>query len=322
MLSLNKRMKKEDTKDIHSNSSNKMKDLKKNLPLLLMFLPGGLVLLIFNYLPLTGLVLAFKDFVPSLGLSSPFIGLKNFEFYFTSFDAIRTTFNTLSYNLIFIVSSVICALIVTVMMNEIKKMFFLKFSQTMLFIPYFISWVVVSYVVFAYLDETSGIVNSIFKSFGTEGLKWYSEPKLWWFILPIVYLWKNVGYFTLIFYAGILGMDKEIFQAAEIDGATKIQMIRKITIPLLKPLILMVVLLQLGRIFYADFGIFYNLPRDLGILYPSTDVIDTYVYRALRRTGDIGMASAVGFYQSIVGFILVVVANKIVKSIHSESAIF
>jgi putative aldouronate transport system permease protein len=197
-----------------------------------------------------------------------------------------------------------------------------KVFQTILFFPYFISWVVVGYVTYILLNPSYGVINSILKTLHFAPINWYLTPKLWPFILVLVFLWKNVGYFVIIFYTGLLGIDSSYYEAAAIDGATKFQQTIKITIPLLAPLIIMIMLLQIGKIMYADFGLFYFIPRDIGSLYSAVDVIDTYVFRSLRVTGDIGMASAAGLYQSVVGCILVFLSNKIVKKYSEENALF
>jgi putative aldouronate transport system permease protein len=302
---------------------NEYKIFKNNLPLLLMCLPAVILIIMFTYLPMFGITIAFKDFNVAKGLfGSDWVGFKNFKFFFTSLYAWRITRNTLGLNLIFIMLLLFSAVGIALMLNEIRKRVYVKFFQTTMFFPHFLSWVVVTYMVYAFLNIELGILNNVIEKIGYESIDWYADYRYWPFILTFLHIWKHAGYFSIIFYAGIMGISSEYYEAAKIDGATKLQMIRKITIPLLMPIIVIVTLLQIGRIFYADFGLFFQVTRDIGMLYPVTDVIDTYVYRALRVTGDIGMASAAGFYQSIIGFCLVLTTNLVVKKINSENALF
>lgn len=301
----------------------KYKIFKNNRPLLLMCLPAVFLIIIFNYFPMFGIVIAFKDFNVAKGFfGSEWVGFKNFEFFFTSQYAWRITRNTLGLNAIFIVVLMFSSVSIALMLNEIRKRAHVKFFQTTMFFPYFLSWVVVTYMVYAFLNVELGIFNNVLESIGFKSRDWYADYRYWPFILTFLYIWKHAGYFSIIFYAGIMGINSEYYEAAKIDGATKFQRTTKITIPLIMPLIVMVGLLQIGRIFYADFGLFFQVPKDIGMLYPVTDVIDTYVYRALRVVGDIGMASAAGFYQSLVGFCMVIFTNSIVKKINSENALF
>lgn len=305
------------------NSNNKFEMVKKNSSLLIMSLPAIIAIFLFNYLPMFGIIIAFKKFRADKGIwGSKWSGLDNFKFFFTSQDAWRVTSNTVGFNFIFIVLCLVFSVLFAIMLNEISKRAFVKFYQTVFFFPYFLSWVVVGFMLFSFLNANLGILNGFLGLFGVEAINWYNKPSCWRGILTFSYVWKNVGYFSVIYYAGIMGISSEYYEAAAIDGANKFQMIRKITLPLLSPVITIMVLLQIGKIFYADFGMFFFLPRNIGTLYAATDVIDTYVYRALRVTGDIGMASAVGFYQAIVGFILVVLANWIVKKFNPDNALF
>lgn len=299
------------------------KRLKKHSPLLVMCMPATIAILLFNYLPMLGVVIAFKKFRADKGIwGSPWVGLDNFKFFFTSQDAWRITRNTVGLNFMFILLGLIISVIFAIMLNEITKRAYVKFYQTVFFFPYFLSWVVVGFMLFAFLNSKLGILNSLINLFGIESINWYNEASYWPGILIFSYIWKNVGYYSVIYYAGIMGISQEYYEAAAIDGANRFQMIRKITLPLLSPIITVMVLLQIGKIFYADFGMFFFLPRNIGTLYSTTDVIDTYVYRALRVTGDLGMASAAGFYQSIVGFLLVILSNWIVRKYNEENALF
>jgi putative aldouronate transport system permease protein len=295
---------------------------KMNWGLFILALPGLIFLLAFYYAPLFGLIIPFKRIDYAKGIwGSPWIGLKNFEFFFKSQDAVRVTRNTLLLNLSFIAITMILAVTLALLLFNLSRRQ-VKVYQTAMFIPYFISWVVASYVLYAILNPISGVIPHIVKSMGGDARNFYTTPKYWPFILSTAYVWKNAGYMTLLFYTALMGIDSTQFEAAAIDGANKVQIVFNISIPFLVPVITLLVILQIGKIFYADFGMFYFLTRDSGPIYSTTDVIDTYVYRALRLTGDIGMASAAGLYQSVVGFLAVLASNLIVRRINRDSAIF
>lgn len=297
----------------------------KNGGLLLMALPGLLLLLVFSYLPMFGVIVAFKDYRAAKGIfDSDWIGFKNFEFLFGTEDAWRITFNTLSLNALFIVTSTIGAIAIALLLNEVRERTkkLTNFYQSALLLPHFISYVIVGYFVFAFLNTDTGLVNKTIGGLGFDQISWYSSPQYWPAILTSVNLWKNVGFNSIIYLSGILAINPEYFEAARIDGATKWKQITRITIPLIMPLIIITTLLAIGRIFYADFGLFYQVTRDNGLLYPTTDVLDTYVYRALRVNGDVGMSAAAGLYQAVVGFILVVGANWVVRRIDGDKALF
>lgn len=295
---------------------------KKNRELFVLSLPAVVFKFIFSYLPLVGLIIAFKKFNYAKGLwGSEWVGWKNFSFFFASDNAFRITRNTILYNMSFIVLTTAIAVTLAILMNEISKRW-LKLHQTALFLPYFLSWVVVSYVTLGFLDNGSGFLNQLLQQFGMAPVKWYQEAAYWPVILILVHLWKAVGFSALIYYAGIIGIDSSYYEAARIDGASRLQMIRSITIPLLTPLIIILFIVAVGQIFRADFGLFFFVPNDTSFLYPTTDVIDTYVYRSLRVVGDIGMSSAIGLYQSVVGLALVLAANYAVKKINSDNALW
>jgi putative aldouronate transport system permease protein len=297
----------------------------KNSSLLLMALPGLLLLLVFSYLPMFGVIVAFKDFKAAKGIfDSDWIGFKNFEFLFGTEDAWRITFNTLSLNALFIVTSTLGAIAFALLLNEVRERTkkLTNFYQSALLLPHFISYVIVGYFVFAFLNTDTGLVNKTLAGFGVDEISWYSSPQYWPAILTSVNLWKNVGFNSIIYLSGILAINPEYFEAARIDGATKWKQITRITIPLIMPLIIITTLLSIGRIFYADFGLFFQVTRDNGLLYPTTDVLDTYVYRALRVNGDVGMSAAAGLYQAVVGFILVVGANWVVRRVDGDKALF
>ncbi|NLM11573.1 MAG: sugar ABC transporter permease [Clostridiaceae bacterium] len=303
-------------------------ELKKNWPLFVMLIPGVAILIINNYIPMFGIVIAFKryrfhgNFINSI-IQSEWVGFRNFEFFFKTPYAYQITRNTILYNMAFIFLGLVVPVAFAIMLNEITNKRTAKVYQSVMFLPYFLSWIVVSYLAYSFFSIESGFLNrSFLASLGIEPVKWYFEPKYWPFIITFFQLWKYTGYNTVVYLAAISGIDTEYYEAAEIDGATKWQQIRHITIPLLRSLMIIMTLLAVGRIFNADFGLFYHVPRNSGQLYPVTDVIDTYVYRALRNTNNISMAAAAGTYQAIVGCITVFTANFIVRKIDKDKALF
>jgi putative aldouronate transport system permease protein len=299
-----------------------IKNTYQNRGLLLLAIPGLIFLLAFNYLPMVGIIIPFKNIDYAKGiLGSDWAGLDNFKFLFSSNDIIRATTNTVFSNLLFIIITLIISLTFALFLYELSSNA-VKIYQTALFIPFFLSWVVVSYIAYAFLNPDMGILNQLLKSLGAQPINWYSEPQYWRVILVIAYVWKNAGYYTILYYTALMGLDSSYFEASSIDGATKLQQIFKITIPLISPVIILLVLLQIGRIFFSDFGLFYFLPKDSGALYSTTDVIDTFVYRALRTSPNLGMTAAAGLYQTVVGFVLVLVANKLTKKINADLAMF
>ncbi|MCH4886180.1 sugar ABC transporter permease [Acidaminobacter sp. JC074] len=302
--------------------TNIVKEFKKNPALFFMLLPGILVLLANNYLPMPGILLAFKDYNYTKGFfGSDWVGFDNFKYLFTSKQAFIITRNTILYNLTFILISVTIALALAIVLNELRSKKLAKLYQSIFFLPYFLSWVVVSYLVYSLLSSDQGVFNGILTSLGKEPINWYVEAKFWPSILVFVNTWKWTGYDSIIYLAAIVGIDKSLYEAAAIDGAGKLRQIFSITIPTIMPVVTIVTLMKVGRIFYGDFGLFWNIPKNMGVLYNVTNVIDTYVYRALTQAGDIGMATASGLYQATVGFILVISANYIVRKFDEDSAL-
>lgn len=296
---------------------------KENLQLLSLALPTIILLAVFNYAPMFGIVLAFKDYkVPQGIFGSPWVGLENFRFFFESQDAFRVIRNTLGLNLLFIAAGIFFGVLFALLMFEVKRRSHVKVYQTVSIIPSFISWVAVGYIVYSLLDPTKGLVNQILEAFGKGGIEWYSEAKYWPIILLIAKIWQGVGLGSIIYYAALMGVDNELFEAAEIDGAGKLQRIWHVSLPQIVPIIIVMAILDIGKIFRADFGLFYNVTRDVGALYSTTDVIDTYVFRALMQQGNIGMSSAVGLVQSVVCFVTLVATNLIVKKISPENSLF
>lgn len=315
-------MKPEKKKKANKGPKHLWKQLVKHRTIFFFTLPGMICILLFSYIPLfMGFVLPFKDVNYRLGIwKSPWIGLENFKFLFTSDAAWRITRNTVVLNFFFIVTVLICSVICALFLYQVTSKY-VKVYQTTMFFPYFISWVVGSYVLLALLDMENGMLNHILEFFGQEPILWYNEPKYWPVILVIANLWKNIGYNTIIYYTGLLGINEEYYEAAKIDGAGRWQQIRYITLPLLKPVVITLLLLSLSKIFVGNFDMFYNLTQDSAALYPTTDVIDTYVYRSLKSMGDLGMSSAAGLYQSIVGFVIVFVVNGILRKVDKENAL-
>ncbi len=292
---------------------------KKNLPLTLMALPALTLMVLFKYLPLSGIILAFKRYNIRDGIfGSSWNGFKNFEYLFKTRDAFVITRNTLGYNLLFIALDLVLAVTVAIILNELHQKKMAKVFQTVFMAPYFLSWVVVSFIAYSFLSVDNGFIN---RTFGMD-VTWYSQAAAWPFILVIFQIWKTLGYSTVMYLGSIVGISNDYYEAALMDGATKWQQIKFITLPALRSMMIVLTILAIGKIFYADFGLFYQLPRNSGPLYPVTNVIDTYVYRALKENGNIGMAAAANLYQSLVGFALVLSSNFIVRKIDKDSALF
>lgn len=289
-----------------------------------MLLPGLIVLILNNYLPMFGIIVAFKNVNYKDGiLFSPWNGFDNFRLLFLTPDAFNMTRNTILYNLAFIVISLVFSVFCAISLNELRSNKLAKFYQSTMFLPYFLSWVIISYLVYALFSAEFGFVNKmILAPMGKEGILWYSEPQYWPFILIAFNTWKWTGYDSVIYLAAIVGFDTEYYEAAAIDGASKWKQIKHITLPLLAPLMVILMILAVGRIFRADFGLFFQVPRNTGALYDTTRVIDTYVYNALMNTGDLGQSAAAGLYQSVVGFVLILCANFAARKIDPEKALF
>lgn len=282
-----------------------------------------LFVVIFNYLPMIGTVIAFKNYKYDLGiLGSKWVGFKNFEFLLKSNDFVRVTRNTLGLNFMFIIVGMFMAVTVAILLFQVKSRTATKIYQTVMITPNFLSWVVVSYMVYAFLNPAYGLLNQLLNKFGIESIDWYSKPNAWPVILLIANVWKGVGMDSVIYYAALMGIDETLFEAADIDGASKWAKIRCIIIPELTQLIVVLGILKIGNIFRADFGLFYQLTRDVGMLYPTTDVIDTYIFRTMRVIGNMGMSSAAGLLQSVVGFVLVVATNALSKKINPDNGLF
>ena len=291
------------------------------LPLILMMLPGLIYLLINNYLPMYGLTIAFRRLDYSKGiLKSPFVGFENFEFLFKTKDAWIMIRNTVAYNVVFILLGIVVAVAIALMMTEIGKMRIAKVIQPIICFPNMVSIVVISYLVYAFFGSNGFVNNSIL---GPENsIAWYKEAKYWPAILTIVHFWQVAGYSSIIYIATISGIDTGLYEAARLDGASRWQQICKITLPLIKPTIILMLLMSVGRIFNSDFGLFLQVPMNSGMLYDTTQTIDTYSYRALMQLNDVSKSSATGVFQSVIGFVLVLISNLIVRHVDKDSALF
>lgn len=301
-----------------------------------MLLPGALFLFIFDYLPMGGIILAFKQFFfrmppPGSFIRNPFIysmitskwvGFDNFKFIFNTPDAWIMVRNTVGYNLMFIIVGLVTAVALAIAINELRQRRMAKLYHTVFFFPFFLSWIVISYLVFAMLNTNYGVFNQILVALGREPIKWYTEPGYWPFVFLVANQWRYTGHGSIIYLAAIAGMDQQLYEAAAIDGANKWQQIWRITIPQLVPIMVLLTILATGRVFKADFAMFYTLPNGSGILRPATLVIDVYVFQALRAGIPIGMPAAAGLYQSTVGFVLILLSNYVVRRIRPEMALF
>lgn len=300
-----------------------LNDIRKNTYTYLLVLPAVIYSLLFSYLTVPYLFMAFQKFSFKTGLfNSEWVWFENFSFFFKSPRAMSVTINTLWLNFLFIVTGTIVSILLALILNEIRSKLFVKTVQSMLIFPTFLSWIIASYIIYALLSTEYGVLNRFLIGIGFSKINWYSEPGYWPSILSITRIWKNSGINAVVFLAAIAGMGLEPFEAAHIDGASRLQTVLHITIPLLLPTVTILTLMAIGKIFYGDFGMIYAIIRDNGTLYPTTDVIDTYVFRALRKTGDPSQAMAVGLYQSCLGFLMVYGSNLLTKRYFSEGALF
>lgn len=309
--------------DSRSAKNKAFQRFRSNFELTLLTIPALILFLLFHYAPMFGIVLAFKNYRYDKGIfGSDWVGFQNFEFFFTSQDALRITRNTVGYSLTFMIVGTLAGLFIALLLFEIvKAKMATKFYQTTMILPRFLSWVVVGFITYAILNPTQGVLNQALGLIGIEPIQWYSDPKYWPVILTIVNLWNGVGMGSIIYFAGLMGVEKEQLEAAEIDGAGRFKKALHISLPALIPLVVILNILAFGGLFSGDFGLFYQIPRNIGGLYPTTDIINTYVFRGLR-SGNIGMTAAVGFFQSFVGLVLVVAANSIVRKISPDHSLF
>ena len=294
-----------------------------NFQLWLLAILPTLFVVLFCYVPMGGIIIAFKDYNYRDGIfGSPWIGFENFKFMLTTPTFTRIAKNTIFMNLLMISTGTMCSVIVALLLFQFRSRTSTKIFQTIMITPHFLSWVVVSYMAYALLHPTNGTLNQLLEVVGLKPVDWYGEPKMWPGILTVAYIWKYIGMDSLIYYAALMGVDSSLIEAAQVDGATKFQVNRYIMIPCLAGILCIQLVIKVGGIFRADFGLFYQIPRNLGALYSTTDVIDTYIFRAMRVSGDMGTSSATGLLQSIVGFVLVVFTNWVVTKIDDEKALF
>lgn len=298
-------------------------DLQHNKGLLGLTVPAIVWFIVFAYAPMLGLIIAFQKYSPAKGIfGSQFVGLDNFKFFFGSQDFVRVTVNTLVLNALFILATNFVAILMAIALSEIKNKYFKKVSQSVIILPHFISWTVVALLIEAFLKSDGGWINSILANFGVAPIKFMQTAGLWPAILTFLRVWQGAGYSSIVYLAAITGFDQSMYEAARVDGATRLQCITRITLPLLRPTIVLLLLMAVGKIFNGDFGMVYALVGNNTLLYPTTDIIDTYVYRQLMELSNMGMSSAVGLWQSIMGCIMVVIMNHVTKKIDSDSALF
>ena len=292
--------------------------------LTLLALPTTIWYFLFSFLPMFGIIIAFKSFRINGGfiksfLTSDWIGFDNFKFLFSTKDIWLILRNTLGYNIIFIILGVVVPVAAAIAIGQLHSKRLAKVYQTAMFMPHFLSWVVVAALVWAFLSFDKGLVNNLLESMGKDRVQWYMKKEMWPPFLVFMNLWKSVGYGMVVYLATITGIDKTYYEAAGIDGATIWQQIRYITLPLMKNVIIMMFIMKVGGIFYSDFGLFYQVPRDSNSLYNVVYTLDVYVYKQLR-TSTTGMAAAAAFMQSVAGCITILTANAIVRKIDRDSA--
>ena len=295
---------------------------KKAIVIYLMLLPGLIYLLINNYLPMYGVTIRKLDYKKGI-LRSPFNGFENFKFLFSTNDIWGIVRTTVLYNLVFIVIGTVFPIAVAILFNEIRNLKAQKIYQTVILLPYLMSWVVVSYLVFAFLSADNGFINkTLIEPMTGNTISFYQEKGIWPFLLTFVNQWKSIGFSMVLYLSTILGIGSDYYEAARVDGATKWQQIKNITLPFLKPTVITMVILSVSKIFFSDFGLFYQVPKNSGTLYDVTQTIDVYVYNALMNQNNISMSSAASVLQALIGFVLVLAANGIIRKVSREDAIF
>ena len=294
----------------------------KDRALLLMAMPAIIKIFIFSYLPMIGIVIAFKNYYPIKGIfASPWNGLKNFEFFFVSADAWRILRNTIGLNLLMIITGPVVHITAALLLYTITKPIALKIYQSILFVPHFFSWVLVGLLLTTLIDYPNGLVTKLLALLNLD-VNLYGTPAAWVGIIPMVSIWKSTGFKSLIYYAVLMNISPDLFEAARIDGAGEMQVVWHISLPHIVPMLIVQLILAVGGIIRGDFGLFYYVPRNLGVLYPVTEVIDTYVFKALTTNGDFGMSAAVGLFQSVVGCLMILLTNKLASSVDSSLGLF
>ncbi|MNI07348.1 putative multiple-sugar transport system permease YteP [compost metagenome] len=300
------------------------KSLRKDSTLYLLALPGIIILILFAYLPMSGLILVFKNYNFNDGIfGSPWAGFSNFEFFFSSMeDSLRATRNTVMLNALYMLTGTFFSVAIAIILNELRSKWFIKITQSVMFFPYFISWIIIGAILFSLLDYDKGIMNQLLQTLGFSQVDWYSSPWLFVIILVLANIWKSAGYGAIIYYAVLQGIDTSYYEAAKIDGASRWQIITRITVPMLIPSIILMTLLGIGGMLKGDLSMIMGVTFLNPLLLPTTDIIDVYVYRTAIRSGEFGFASAITLYQSVFGFILVLVANKLAGWYDKDSKLF
>ncbi len=305
-----------------------LRDIAKNKFSYLIALPAIIYVFLFSYLAYPYMLLAFQRYdyrnssIWDIIFHGNWCGLQNFQFFFTSQNAFRVTFNTIFLNVLFILTGTFMSVLLALLLNELRSRWFTKTTQAVMLFPQYISWVMVSYILLSLFANQYGLVNSVLRSWGMKPVNWYTEPGVWPAILVVMRIWKGAGMNAIIFLAAITSIDSSLYEAAAIDGANRFQMLRRITLPLIAPTVVIMTLLSLGKIMYGDFGMIYALVGDNGVLYPTTDIIDTYVFRALRQVGDMSQSTAIGLFQSVIGFIMVYGSNWLARKFFPDGALY
>jgi putative aldouronate transport system permease protein len=303
--------------------SGKMGTFKKHKTLILMSLPAIIITFFLSYVPMAGIIIAFKRINYRQGIFfSPWVGFDNFKFFILSKRASIVTMNTIIFNLIFIASVTVMSVLVAILVSEMSGKYFKKICQSFMFLPFFISWVVVSAFMYNIFNVDKGIINSTLRNLNMQTINIYSESWYWYIIMPVLRIWKFTGYSSVIYLAAIMGIDVEYFEAATIDGANRFEKIYYITMPLLKPTIIMLLMLSLGGILRGDFDMFYNVIGNNSLIFSKVDIIDTFVFRSLVSGADIGMSSAAALFQSVVCFLFITITNGIVRKVNKDYALF
>lgn len=305
-----------------------IKDIARNKFSYLIALPAMVYVFIFSYCAYPYMLLAFQRYdyrnstIFDIIFHGNWCGLSNFEFFFTSQNAFRVTFNTMYLNILFILTGTLMSVVLALFLNELRCRWFMKACQSVMLFPTYISWIMVSYILMSLFSNTYGIVNIAMKNAGLPAFNWYATPEVWPAILVCMRIWKGAGMNAIIFLASITGIDSSLYEAAAIDGANRRQMMFRITLPLVMPTVIIMTLLSLGKIMYGDFGMVYALIGDNGTLYPTTDIIDTYIFRALRQVGDMSQSTAIGLFQSLIGFVMVYGTNWLARRFYPEGALY
>lgn len=315
-------------KAVKKKKNGLLRDIAKNKFSYLIALPAIIYVFLFSYLAYPYMLLAFQRYdyrnssIWDIIFHGNWCGLQNFQFFFASQNAFRVTFNTIFLNVLFILTGTFMSVLLALLLNELRSKWFVKTTQAVMLFPQYISWVMVSYILLSLFANQYGVVNSVLRSLGMKPVNWYTEPNVWPAILVVMRIWKGAGMNAIIFLAAITGIDSSLYEAAAIDGANRFQMLRRITLPLIAPTVVIMTLLSLGKIMYGDFGMIYALVGDNGVLYPTTDIIDTYVFRALRQVGDMSQSTAIGLFQSVIGFFMVYGSNWLARKFFPDGALY